>query len=83
MSLWDKETRAYSRDPTYKKVGKSRIGLEIEITLRFGLFRFVAPSNARASRFALWGPPMSTLKPSAPFFPMTAPMTASRAEGIY
>jgi hypothetical protein len=60
-----------------RKVGKNKMKNDVKTTLRFGLFRLVAPSKASASRFALCGPPISTLKPSAPFLPTTTPITAS------
>lgn len=51
-------------------------------TFRFGLFRFVAPSKASPSRFAMCAAPTSTLQFS-PLRAITTPITDSCGAGTY
>jgi hypothetical protein len=52
------------------------------LTFRFGLFRFVAPSNASPSSRAKCAEPMSTRQLS-PLRPITTPTTDSCGAGTY
>ena len=60
----------------------SKTSSKTENTLRFGLFRLVAPSKARPSNSAKCAEPMSTRQPS-PLRPATIPTTDSCGAGTY